>query len=111
MQIIPGNLYYVQFENTNKVSDIRHPYVVVTVDSDTVIVCALTSNIHKVSMPGNVLLEAGEGNLPRQSVIEVSKVFTVKLSQLGALIGALDGARVRQISDGIEFVERLRSIH
>jgi mRNA interferase MazF len=31
-------------------------------------VCALTSNVTRASLPGNILLEAGEGSLPRQSV-------------------------------------------
>lgn len=46
-------------------------------------VCALTSNIKRANTPGNVLLETGEANLPRQSVVEVSKVSTVDKIQLG----------------------------
>jgi mRNA interferase MazF len=57
-----------------------HPYVVVQNDVfnhsriTTVIVCALTSNLHRANEPGNVLLDVGEGNLPRQSVIVVSQI-------------------------------------
>ena len=39
-----------------------------------------------------MLLEVGEADLPRQSVIDVSKVSAVHTSQLGACIGALSAA-------------------
>src|SRR5438045_4000869 len=65
-----------------------HPHVVVQDDVfnhsriTTVIVCALTSNLHRAQEPGNVLLEVGEGNLPRQSVVVVSQVSTVDKARL-----------------------------
>lgn len=65
----------------------------------------LTSNIQRVSIPGNVLLEAGEANLPRQSVVEVSKVSTLEKSQLGDYIGTLDERRISQILAGMRFVQ------
>ena len=49
----------------------------------TVVVCALTSNLQRASAPGNMLLEAEEGNLPKQSVVVVSQIFTIDKSQLG----------------------------
>lgn len=85
--------------------DRSHPHVVVQDDVfnhsrvDTVIVCALTSNLHRASEPGNVLLEPGEGNLPRRSVVVVSRVSSVEKARLGARIGA----RVEQILAGLRF--------
>ena len=70
------------------------------------LVCALTSNLKRVSIPGNILLDAGEGNLPRQSVIEVSKVVSVDAAQLGEYIGTLSAERVEQIAAGRRFVGR-----
>jgi mRNA interferase MazF len=67
--------------------------------------CALTSNIKRVNMPGNVLLDAGEADLPRQSVVEVSKLSTVNKSQLGEHIGMLTTQRVNQVLAGIRFVQ------
>lgn len=52
-----------------------HPRMVVQDDAfnhsriTTVVVCALTSNLRRANWPGNVLLEASEGNLPKQSVV------------------------------------------
>src|SRR5690606_22898676 len=50
-----------------------HPHVIVQDDLfnrsriTTVVVCALTSNLRRADEPGNILLEPGEGGLPRQS--------------------------------------------
>ncbi|MEJ7601560.1 MAG: type II toxin-antitoxin system PemK/MazF family toxin [Kofleriaceae bacterium] len=89
-----------------------HPHVVVQDDVfnhsrvTTVIVCALTSNLHRATEPGNVLLEAGEGGLPQQSVVIVSQISSVEKARLGARVGALCAARVDQIVDGLAFQQR-----
>ena len=86
-----------------------HPHVVVQDDVfnhsriATVVVCALTTNLHKATEPGNVLLEEGEGDLPKRSVVVVSQIASVEKSRLGARIGALSDARVGQILAGLRF--------
>jgi mRNA interferase MazF len=50
-------------------------------------------------------LEAGEGNLPRQSVVEVAKISAVDKAQLGTYIGALSPQRLAQIMDGLRFLQ------
>ena len=69
----------------------------------TVVVCALTSNLHRANEPGNVLLEVGEGNLPKQSVVIVSQVSSVNKARLGERIGSLSNTRVEQILAGLRF--------
>jgi mRNA interferase MazF len=108
-----GDIYWVQLENPNELKPgIPHPYVVIQENVfnhsriDTVVACALTSNIKRVSnTPGNILLEAGEANLPKQSVVEVSKVSTVDKTQLGEYIGSLSEQRVNQILAGMRFLQ------
>lgn len=86
-----------------------HPYVVVQDDVfnhsriTTVVVCALTSNLHRANEPGNVLLEPGEGGLPKQSVVVVSQVESVEKSRLGERIGKLSTDRVEEILAGLRF--------
>lgn len=86
-----------------------HPHVVVQDDVfnrsriTTVVVCALTSNLHRAGEPGNVLLDAGEGGLPRQSVVVVSQISSVDKAVLGARIGSLSQERVDQILAGLGF--------
>lgn len=109
MAINRGDIYWVVLENPGALEPaIPHPYVVIQVNHsriDMVVVCALTSNIKRVSLPGNVLLEAGEANLRRQSVVEVAKVFTVDKTQLGDYIGRLSERRIDQILAGMRFIE------
>lgn len=69
----------------------------------TVIVCALTSNLQRATEPGNVLLEVGEANLPRQSVVVVSQISSVEKTRLGERVGSLSEARVEQVLAGLRF--------
>ena len=107
-EISRGDLYWV--EETSSSGELRsHPYLVLQDDVfnrsrvTTVIVCALTSNLHRATEPGNVLLDDGEGDLPRRSVVVVSQIDAVERARLGDRIGALSPARVEQILDGLRF--------
>jgi mRNA interferase MazF len=108
-----GEIYWVALENPGELEPaLMHPYVVVQDDLfnesriPTVVACALTSNIRRTSdTPGNVLLEIGEANLPKQSVVEVSKVSVIEKTRLGDFIGALSAPRVQQILAGMRFLQ------
>jgi mRNA interferase MazF len=86
-----------------------HPHVVVQDDLfnhsriTTVVVCALTSNLHRANEPGNLLLDPGEANLARQSVVVVSQISSIEKTALGERIGALSEERVEQILAGLRF--------
>ena len=86
-----------------------HPHVVVQDDVfnrsriNTVVVCALTSDLTRATEPGNVLLEPGEGSLEKQSVIVVSQVSSLYKARLGARIGVLSSERIEQILAGMRF--------
>ena len=100
-----GDLYWLEDER----GGVAHPHVVVQDDVfnhsriTTVVVCALSSNLHKASEPGNLLLEPGEGDLPVQSVVVVSQITSVEKHRLGERIGVLSEARVEQILAGLRF--------
>lgn len=109
-----GDVFWVALEEVNGVEPAYdHPHVVVQEDAlnrsriETVVVCALSSNLKRAKAPGNVLLEAGEANLPRQSVVVVSQVSAVDRAQLGEYIGTLSAARIHQILAGLRFVQAL----
>lgn len=106
-----GDIYWVDLGTpTGSAPGYRHPCVVIQNDLfnrsriHTVVVCALTSNLKRAQAPGNVLLNVGEANLPKRSVVNVSQILTVDKSQLGERIGRLSAQRVRQILDGIRLV-------
>jgi mRNA interferase MazF len=105
-----GDLFWMEPDDSRgAVPSYSHPHVVVQDDVfnhariTTVVVCALTSNLHRASEPGNVLLEVGEGNLPQQSVVVVSQISSVEKSRLGERIGSLSQQRVEQILAGLRF--------
>lgn len=108
-----GDIYWVQLEDLGgSEPSSRHPHVVIQENVlnnsriKTVVACALTTNRKRASIPGNVFLEGGEANLPKQSVVEVSKVSTVDKTQLGEYIGSLTEQRTQQILAGMRFQQR-----
>ena len=70
----------------------------------TTVVCLITSNLGRAEAPGNVLLEPGEGNLKRPSVVNVSQVLTVDKSELVEPQGGLARGRVDAIRQGLHLL-------
>ncbi len=117
MVINQGDVFWVDLgEPSGSGPGYRHPHVVIQNNVfnrsriNTVMVCALTSNIKRAQAPGNVLLEKGEANLPKQSVVNVSQIFTVDKRDLVEKIGTLSRQRVRQTLDGIRLLTEPRDI-
>lgn len=117
MVIQQGDIFWVELdEPSGSEPGYTHPHVVIQNNIfnqsriNTVVVCALSSNLKRAIAPGNVLLEPGEANLPKQSVVIVSQLFTVDKSYLVDLIGTLPKRRVRQIFDGIKLILEPREI-
>lgn len=70
----------------------------------TVVVCAITSNLNQALSPGNVLLDEGEANLPRRSVVNISQVVTIDRQDLIERIGTLSSDRVQDIISGLRLL-------
>ncbi len=108
-----GDVFWVQPERLSPfVVGEPHPHVVVQADVfnesriPAVVVCGLTTQPGKATEPGNVLLDDGEGGLPKRSVVIASQICTVEKLHLGEHLGTLSDARVRQLLDGLEFLQR-----
>ena len=106
-----GDVFWIDLEEPIGSSPgYRRPHVVIQNNRmnrsqiNTVIVCALTTNLRRAKAPGNLLLEPGEADLPDQSVVNVSQIFTVDKAQLVEKIGTLSGERIRQILDGVRLL-------
>ena len=117
MVINQGDVYWVDLgEPSGSGPGYRHPHVVIQNNVfnrsriNTVVLCVLTSNLKRAEAPGNVLLEKGEANLPKQGVVNVSQIFTVDKGDLVERIGTLSRKRVRQILDGVGLVLEPREI-
>lgn len=117
MVIRQGDIYWIELdEPTGSGPGYSHPHVVIQNNIfnqsriNTIVVCALTSNLKRANAPGNVLLETGEANLPKQSVVIVSQVFTVDKARLGDYIGTVSRQRVIQIVAGIRLLIEPREL-
>ncbi|MBT3314454.1 MAG: type II toxin-antitoxin system PemK/MazF family toxin [Anaerolineae bacterium] len=109
-----GDIFWFLLEEPNDFSsEYPHPHVVVQ-DHDinhshhnTVMLCALTTNMKKVNLPRNILLEIGEANLAKQSIVDVSQVIKIEKLKLGEYIGSLSEQRISQVLEGIKFLQRM----
>lgn len=117
MVINQGDVFWVDLgELSGSEPGYRHPHMVIQNNVfnrsriSTVVMCALTSNLRRARAPGNVVLEKGEANLPRQSVVNVSQIFTVDKRDLEERIGTLSHRRTRQILDGVRLVIEPRDV-
>ncbi len=117
MVINQGDVFWVDLGDAiGSEPGYRHPHVVIQNNVfnssriSTVVVCTLTSNLRRAEAPGNVLLDKGEASLPKQSVVNVSQIFTVDKINLEEKIGTLSREHVRQILDGIRLVIEPRDL-
>ena len=117
MVIRQGDIYWLDLGvPRGSAPGYRHPHVVIQNDLlnhsriHTVIVCAVTSNLRRAGSPGNILLNKGEANLPKPSVVNVTQIMTVDKSDLVEKIGALSSKRVLEILDGIQLVLQPREV-
>jgi mRNA interferase MazF len=115
MVINQGDVFWVELDDpSGSEPGYRHPHVVIQSNLfnrsriNTVVVCALTSNLKRAEAPGNVLLKLREANLPKPSVVNVSQIFTVDKTQLTEKIGVLSARRVREILNGFRLLTEPR---
>ena len=117
MVIKQGEIYWVDFgQPRGSEPAFRHPHIVIQNNLfnaskiNTVVVCSLTSNIKRAEAPGNVLLQKGEANLPKKSVVNISQIFTVNKSDLANKIGQVLEKRFNEILDGIKLLTEPREV-
>jgi mRNA interferase MazF len=88
----------------------RRPVLVVQDDIftqsriSTVIVVVITSNIQLAEAPGNVLLPRAVSGLSRDSVANVSQIFTVDKTFLTERIGSLPNYLQEEVDEGLRIV-------
>ena len=88
----------------------RRPVLVLQTDEfnespiRTVVVAAITSNLRLAQAPGNVRSRRQDTGLPKPSVVNVSQLATLDKSRLLGRVGALPGAVLRQVEEGVRLV-------
>jgi mRNA interferase MazF len=93
----------------------RRPVVIVQAHSfnrsriQTVIIAIMTSNMARAEAPGNFLVTSSQSGLPRDSVVNVSQLFTLDRMALTELVGALPAKQARLLDDGLRIALGLNS--
>ena len=91
----------------------RRPHVVVQNDAfnssriRTTVLCSITSNSGRAQAPGNILLEKGEANLPRASVINVSQIVTIDKRVLTERVASLPRRVMAAVDGGLKLALHL----
>ena len=117
MVVEQGDIFWAELEEPRgSETGYRHPYVIIQNDVfnssriNTTIGIALTSNLSRAGIPGNVRLKKNEANLPKASVVNMMQILTIDKSDLKEKIGRLSRERVREILDGLRLVTEPREI-
>jgi len=117
MDIKQGDIYWIDFGiPEGPEPGYKHPHVVIQNDVfntskiNTVVVCALTSNLKRAKAPGNMLLKKGEANLKKDSVVNISQIVTLDKSDLIKKIGSLNRSRFKQIIEGVKLLIEQRDM-
>lgn len=88
----------------------RRPVLVIQADTftqsriRTIVVVIITSNLQLAEAPGNVLLPRGVSGLARDSVANVSQIFTVDKTFLVERIGSLPDYLQEEVDEGLRTV-------
>ena len=117
MVIEQGEIYWVDLgQPSGSEPGYRHPHIVIQNNLfnaskiNTVVICALTSNVKRAQAPGNVLLKKSEANLPKKSVVNISQIFTVNKSDLVEKIGKVSVKRYKEILESIKLLTEPREV-
>ncbi len=117
MEIRQGDIFWIDVdEPRDSEPGFTRPFVVIQNNLfnrgkiNTVLVCALTTNLSRAAAPGNVRLYKTEANLLKPSVIVVSQMLTVDKSKLREKIGTLSSRRVDEIIEGIKLLTEPREV-
>lgn len=88
----------------------RRPVLVIQADDfnvsriQTVIVAAISSNLSLGELPGNVLVTRRTSGLRRDSVVNVSQLFSINRRFLDARVGRLPARVQAQVDEGLRLV-------
>jgi len=114
MPIRKGTIYWVDISSKgNSKANGLSPGLVVQNDVlnssklNTVNILAITTNLKFGELPGNVVLDKGEANLPKPCVINVTRIKTVDKIRLRKEIGSLTEERMARVDEGLKLVLNL----
>ena len=88
----------------------RRPVLIIQADAfnaspiQTLLVAVITGNLKLVGSPGNVRLPLGSTGLSRESVVNVSQIFSLDRRFLSEFAGELNPRTRRLVDEGLRLV-------
>jgi len=111
MVICQGDVFWTRLSpSSGSEPAYKRPVLIVQRDSinrskfRTVVVVPLTKQTKHAILPGNVLLQEGEANLPKPSLARGTHVMVIDKNRLIEKIGTLSQKRINEIIDNIIWV-------
>jgi mRNA interferase MazF len=109
--IARGDIFWADLgePNGSRPAKIR-PVLVIQADAynqtrlATVIVAAITSNTTRAAIPGNTFLPAVSTGLQRDSVVNVTSLYTLNRDELLDRAGLVAGEFLREVDQGLRHV-------
>ncbi len=71
---------------------------------NTVIACIVTTNLRLANMPGNVGLSPKASGLDKESIVNISQLFTLDRADLLEFIGTVSAKKMEQIDKGLRLI-------
>ena len=106
-----GEIYWIDFgDPKGSEAAYKRPFLIIqnnifnSTKVSTVVGCVLTSNLKRKSVPGCVLLQKGEANLSKKSVINTTQIYTINKDECFDIIGQLSEQRIKDVIDGISLL-------
>ena len=88
----------------------RRPVLIIQADNfnktnlNTSIAALITTKLDLAEMRGNVLLKKSQSSLPKDSVVNVTQIFTVDKRLLLEFVGTLSERKMEQVEKGLRLV-------
>ena len=111
MVIRNGSIYWVNFSPSKGSEPYgKRPGLVIQNDAlndskiNTVIMLAITSTMKFGQLPGNVILQKGEANMPKACVINATQIKSVDKKSIQEKIGTLSKNRMNEVYEGLKLI-------
>lgn len=111
MEVNRGEIWWADLpEPTGSSSGYRRPVIIIQSDGfnktnlNTSIVALITTNLELAEMRGNVLLKAFQSALPKDSVVNITQIFTLDKRLLLEYVSTLSERKIEQIEKGLRLV-------
>lgn len=111
MEVNRGEIWWADLpEPTGSSPGYRRPVIIIQSDGfnktnlNTSIVALITTNLELAEMRGNVLLKAFQSALPKDSVVNITQIFTLDKRLLFEYVETLSERKMEQIEKGLRLV-------